>query len=147
MPPSPDVFAQAVEDVRNSPGLRRRLEVARAWAVRPSELLEWSDEDLALALALLDVEADSCPGCGMPQSVVMAPEAEQRFAPGPPIRCHYCTARSQSAKAHETDYHPHARFYTVRDRALEPDPTTDQTGATGGTDDDQEAAPAEAGQP
>lgn len=138
MPPSPDLFEQAFADVRDNPGLRRRIEVARAWGVRPSALLDWDDEDLALALALHELEADACPGCGGLLSVTTAPEAEARFVPGRPVRCHRCTALSQAAAIHQTEYHPHAVHYGVRDRALEPDPGPEPTSATGGTEDGED---------
>ena len=145
MPPSPDE-PSAFEQIRDTPGLRLFIRTARAWGVRPSEFLEWDDEDRAYALALTEYEDDACPGCGGQLAVTTDPAAEARFLPGPPIRCHRCTAMSQAAAVHNTTYHPHAVLHTVRDRALEPDPPD----ATGGADDEhaeKDNRPAETGEP
>ena len=148
MPPSPDPQQGAGErsaylDVRDDPGLRRVLVTARAWGVRPSEFLAWGSDDRELALALHDYEAEQCPGCGGQLGVTTDPEAEERFVPGPSIRCHRCTAISQSRETHKTTYHPHAVLHTARDRAIEPD----LTDATGGADDDRTEDTEEDGDP
>ena len=152
MPPSPDqppARRTTYEDVRDSPDLRRLLLTARAWGVRPSQFLAWDDDDRELALALHDYEADQCPGCGGQLSITTAPEAEERFAPGPSYRCHRCTAMAQAAELRKDAPSPTALLHTARDRALEPhqhDDTGD-TGDTGEHDDDEEEAPPPAGEP
>jgi hypothetical protein len=149
VPPSPDSpsagwladygAASPFEAIRDTPGLRRLLVTARAWGVRPSELLAWPDDERELALALTDYEADCCPGCGTPMSVTTAPEAEERFVPGDAIRCHRCTAVSQAAAIHQTEYHPAAVMFTVRERV------TGDTGAGEHGHTTQDDRPAEAG--
>lgn len=142
MPPSPDEASprSAYEDVRDTPSLRRLLQTARAWGVRPSEFIAWDEDDRELALALHDYESDACPHCGGQLSVTTTREAEERFVPGPPIRCHRCTALAQAAEIHKAKYHPHAVLHTVRDRALEPDQqdTTGDTGEVGHAEESNE---------
>ena len=53
---------------------------------------EWTEEDRAWAIALLEVEADTCSGCGQPLSETTRAEAEGGYEVPPPTRCHACTA-------------------------------------------------------
>jgi len=128
---------QALERVTADRGLREHLEAARAHGTSLSRFLgapvttryvydelgriafaeaapEWTHDDRALALGLAAYEAGLCPGCRHPLAETTAPEAEERFVPGAPTRCHRCTAASQAASVHRTDYHPSAVFYGVR---------------------------------
>ena len=85
---------------------RREVEAARAWGVprsiflgrvpAPDEPL-WSDEDREWALALLDVEADTCGGCGQPLSESYLPENEYAYTVTP-SRCHACAAMSRTSR-------------------------------------------------
>lgn len=52
---------------------------------------EWTEQDLAGAIALLKVEADTCPGCGEPLSEATHPDAEGGYQADLPTRCHACT--------------------------------------------------------
>lgn len=67
---------------------------------------EWDEDERAWALALLELEADACPGCGMPMSDTTATDSEGKYATPPPTRCHACT----SIAVAQTSYHnnPHA---------------------------------------
>ena len=56
----------------------------------------WTQDDADLAIALLEVEADECPGCGVPRAESMAPESEFRYTVEP-VRCHACAAREREA--------------------------------------------------
>lgn len=56
----------------------------------------WTDDDRAWAIALLDLEADTC-ACGQQQSESTKPDAEGRFTVTP-IRCHACAARDSAAR-------------------------------------------------
>jgi len=131
--------AGALEGLRvaEHPGLRRAVEVSRAWGVPPTVALgravvtehriddygrtvesasvHWTDEDLRLALELLDYEATLCPGCRHPLADTTAPEAEDRYLPDLPTRCHRCTAlaQGQGMSKHE---HPEALLWGVKDR-------------------------------
>lgn len=51
----------------------------------------WLDEDRAWALALADVEADSCPDCKRPWSETSSPESEGTYQ-AEVLRCHACSA-------------------------------------------------------
>ena len=67
---------------------------------------EWDDESRALLLALAEVEAGECSGCGMPLEECMSPEADPNnraggwtYEGGAPHRCHACSARERSVDA------------------------------------------------
>lgn len=142
-----------VADLAADDALRRVVQAARAWGVSPGRFLgreparrtvyhydqagrllaaetlvepEWTDYDRALALALADFEAESCPGCGHPLAETTDPEAEYRWTPGPAIRCHRCTAAYQARDIHATSPQPQALHFTVRDARAAADPG-DQT--------------------
>lgn len=119
------------------------LLTARSWGVSPHEFADWPPESRALAFALHDYEADACPGCGGQLSVTTAPEAEERFVPGPSYRCHRCTAMTQAAELRRDALQRTALLHTARDRALEPG----FTGDTGEHEHVEEEAPAPAGEP
>jgi hypothetical protein len=54
----------------------------------PGEVL-WLPEDRAWALALAEVEADTCKGCGQPLSQSMRGENEFKYR-GEVLTCHGC---------------------------------------------------------
>lgn len=56
----------------------------------PGEPL-WTDEDRGWAIALLEYEADMCPGCGQPRSQSTLPENESKYE-SEAVRCHGCKA-------------------------------------------------------
>jgi hypothetical protein len=74
---------------------------------------EWDEKERAWALALLDVEADVCPGCGHPLSETTDPDAEGGYEVEEPTRCHACTPLG---KAHEVykDHPPGLHFVVKR---------------------------------
>lgn len=53
---------------------------------------EWTEEDRAWAIALLELHADTCGGCGQPLSQSTDPDAEGGYEVPDPTRCHACTA-------------------------------------------------------
>ena len=57
----------------------------------------WSSRDALLAVALTQLEAALCPGCGQPQWIGFDHEVEWDV-PGP-VRCFPCTARDKAADA------------------------------------------------
>jgi hypothetical protein len=63
--------------------------------------VEWDEDERAWALALLELEADACPGCHGRMSETTAPEAEGKYVSPAPTRCHMCTAIS----AAQSTYH------------------------------------------
>ena len=66
-------------------------------AVQPGEPL-WLPEDRAWALALMEVEADSCPECRQPWHE--ATDIKNEFAyRAEVIRCHACTTSAKTVKA------------------------------------------------
>jgi hypothetical protein len=87
---------------------RAEVEAARAWGVprsvflgrpwpAPGESL-WLDEDREWALALLDLEADTCPGCGQPHHEASDPANEGRYTASP-HRCHACATVTKAVRA------------------------------------------------
>lgn len=52
---------------------------------------EWTAEDRAWAFADLQLEADTCGGCGQPLSESTDPEREGGYEAPLPTRCHACT--------------------------------------------------------
>lgn len=86
---------------------RRELEAARAWGVPRSIFLGrplpgpgeplWLDEDRDWALALLEVEADTCPGCGQPLSESTHSDNEFAYTASA-SRCHSCAAMRRYAR-------------------------------------------------
>ena len=133
--------AEEVAHLATDPGWRRLVETARAWGTSPSRFLgreparvsrtavdasgdlverttveaEWTDDDRTVAVALSVYEAGCCPGCRRHLAETTDPEAEERFLPAPPTRCHYCTAVEQSAAAITNAAHPRALLFTARD--------------------------------
>jgi len=60
----------------------------------------WLEEDRAWALALAQVEADSCPECGQPW--VEATDRDNEFAyKAELIRCHSCTTSAMAVQAYQ----------------------------------------------
>lgn len=114
---------EAFDLVSQDPTVRAALRAARAWGLRPSELLEprraaayvverddagravtltappLTVEDQALILAFEAYEQTLCDGCGHPMSESTAKANEYRYATGLPVRCHACTAIGQASDA------------------------------------------------
>lgn len=63
--------------------------------VAPGEPL-WLPEDRAWALALAEVERDSCPDCGQPWSEASKAENEDQYD-AEVLRCHACVAGARRA--------------------------------------------------
>lgn len=60
----------------------------------------WLDDDRAWALALTQVEADSCPECGQPWGE--ATDQGNEFAyRAELVRCHACTTSAKAVKAYQ----------------------------------------------
>lgn len=64
---------------------------------------EWDDDERAWVLALLELEADTCPGCGGQMSVTTEAGAEGHYHVPAPTRCHQCTALSQAQDAYHSN--------------------------------------------
>lgn len=60
----------------------------------------WTDEDRAWAIALLDVEADTCPDCGQPRTEATAATAEFQYD-AELLRCHGCVGAAIHVKQHQ----------------------------------------------
>jgi hypothetical protein len=76
----------------------RSVFLGRPWP-QPGEPL-WLDEDRHWALALLEIEADSCRDCGQPWSEATDPDAEFRYH-GAVVRCHACATAARTVSAFE----------------------------------------------
>jgi hypothetical protein len=59
---------------------------------------EWTDEDRAWAVALMEVHADTCAGCNQSLSESTDPGNEGRYEAPEPTRCHACTALHMQQK-------------------------------------------------
>jgi hypothetical protein len=81
----------------------------------PGEPL-WTDDDRAWALALLEVEAEVCRGCGQPLAESTDPALEEAWT-AEVIRCHACATGGRKAEAfqksggdaHGANVHVHRR--------------------------------------
>lgn len=62
---------------------------------------EWTEQDLAEAMALLKVEADTCQGCGEPRSETTSPKAAGGYDVDGPVRCHACAALNVERDKHK----------------------------------------------
>ncbi|MFF2954337.1 hypothetical protein ACFVVU_23705 [Kitasatospora sp. NPDC057965] len=56
----------------------------------------WTDSDRAWALALLQVDDETCRGCGQPLAESTSPELEEGWV-AEVIRCHACTTAAQTS--------------------------------------------------
>ncbi|MFH8752934.1 hypothetical protein ACH4GK_17935 [Streptomyces rimosus] len=66
---------------------------------QPGEPL-WTEEDRAWALALAQVEADTCPDCGQPWSEVSTIDAEFAYD-AELLRCHACATGARAAHRYQ----------------------------------------------
>lgn len=62
---------------------------------------EWTEQDLAEAIALLSVEADTCRGCGEPLSESTDPRAAGGYEADLPTKCHACAALNSRRDKYE----------------------------------------------
>lgn len=53
---------------------------------------EWDEDQQEWMLALAIAESDECSGCSGRLSETTLPENDGAYLPGPPTRCHRCTA-------------------------------------------------------
>lgn len=62
--------------------------------------VEWDDDERAQVLALLEYEAQACPGCRgwLPETTDSAHAG--RYKTAPPIRCHRCDAVTRAQDEH-----------------------------------------------
>jgi hypothetical protein len=117
---------EAFDLVSRDATVRAALRAARAWGLRPSQLLEprraaayvverddagravtltappLTVEDQALILAFEAYEQTLCDGCGFPLTESTTPENEGRYRMrGLPVRCHACTGAAQAQRGYE----------------------------------------------
>lgn len=67
--------------------------------VAPGEPL-FTEEDRAWALALAEVEADTCPDCGQPWSEATDPKNEEQYK-AELILCHACAMSAKTVRAYQ----------------------------------------------
>lgn len=79
--------------------------------------VEWDDDERGWALALLEYEADQCPGCGGQMSETTDKTTEGRWRVPPPTRCHRCTAMAVAQDGYRNARQPQALFWTTEDHA------------------------------
>lgn len=91
------------------------------------EETEWDDEQRDFMLALAELEANECPGCGGWLPETTSPDADRNnrtgshyYGVGAPTRCHRCTALSmartkhtEAAKKAGGGQHDHALFFAA----------------------------------
>lgn len=76
----------------------------------------WTDDDRQWALALLEYEADLCPGCGRSRTETTHPDADGGYE-GTAIRCHGCAAVARMSELHSKAPHdPRGLYISVRPR-------------------------------
>jgi hypothetical protein len=73
-------------------------------------------------LTLIDIEADTCSGCGHPLSETLLPEAYQGYRSDPPAVCQGCKARLNREKDYADDGDLPALRFTVKRVWEEADP-------------------------
>ncbi|PRY56435.1 hypothetical protein [Glycomyces artemisiae] len=83
---------------------------------------EWDADEQDWMLALALTEADECPGCHGWLSETTLPENDDKYLPGPPVRCHRCTAQGIGADQIRAQKkpQPQALFLPVRHREEAP---------------------------
>lgn len=64
--------------------------------VRPGEPA-WTQQDTDLAIAITEIEAERCDGCGHPVGESMDPDTEFGWK-ADALRCHACAARDRKAR-------------------------------------------------
>ena len=79
-----------------------------------TEEVEWDDDQQGWMIALANLEADKCPGCGDRLTETTKPDTE--YIPNPPLRCHKCTALEIGIEKHRSSPHPHALLHTATKR-------------------------------
>lgn len=65
---TPGSVEWAVARLRRNPRRRAEVEAAVRLGIPPSEFLRWPNRDQDLVIALAELEADVCPGCGVPNA-------------------------------------------------------------------------------
>lgn len=75
---------------------------------------EWDEESRAVAVTLIDLEADACSGCGQPLSETLKPDAAGAYEAQLPARCHACDALYHRQKDYADVPHLHALRFGVR---------------------------------
>lgn len=73
-------------------------EAGRLVSSEPEPEWDQGQRDLVQGLALWEA-AYLCPNCHGPKAECQAPEAEQRYKKGDPVRCHRTTAHLRESKA------------------------------------------------
>lgn len=63
--------------------------------------VEWDDDERAKVLALLDYEAQTCPGCGGFLPETTDPQMQFRYEADNPSRCHRCDALHAKQEAYK----------------------------------------------
>lgn len=77
---------------------------------------EWDEQSRAEAIQLIDLEADTCSGCGHPLSETTRPDAAGEYVAGLPARCHACDTLFHRQKDYVDVPHLHALRFGVRRR-------------------------------
>lgn len=142
-------MATPAERVAADPELRRVLAAARSWGVRPSVFMGasvrtvheydggrlacsiedgWDGEDVELALALADYEANACPGCGHDLNETTDPANEEQYDARIQARCHRCTALAIAQAQVQHKPHPSALLMSAHLKPRET-PNADQVPA------------------
>lgn len=75
---------------------------------------EWDPVERAWAIALIDVEADTCKGCGQPLSETLQRDAYEGYDAQPPAVCQGCKIMHRKQREYATDRDLHALRFTVR---------------------------------
>lgn len=74
---------------------------------------EWDEVERAWAMTLIDVESDTCNGCGQPLSETLTREAYEGYEAGPPAVCQGCKELHRTQRTYVDDKDLHALRFTV----------------------------------
>jgi hypothetical protein len=75
---------------------------------------EWDETEQAWAMLLIDIEADTCGGCGQPLTETLTLEAYEGYESGPPAVCQGCKALHRRQEEYREDKDVNALRFSVR---------------------------------
>ena len=67
--------------------------------VRPGDP-QWTQGDTDMAVALMELEAGTCTGCGLPREQTLAHEGDGFRFTAQPVRCRGCEAMDRESRRH-----------------------------------------------
>lgn len=102
----PDGFEWALERIRRAPLLQLEMAVAFEYRIPHSQLMAWSEDDRAYAIAYLIDQRSTCTGCGVPRRAMTDPDAATLEVDG----CLWCGVLAQARREAGTEQHPRVQL-------------------------------------